>query len=129
MASKPKRPCAAPGCRSLADSGYCPEHQQIVRDQKRERNKQYDLRQRDKQARDFYRSAEWEWLRQQALMRDHGLCQDCLDQQHIRTADVVDHIKPVRPFWHLRLRLDNLRSLCHPHHNRKTAEDKKRYLS
>jgi 5-methylcytosine-specific restriction enzyme A len=127
MATKPKRPCSKPGCRVLTDQAYCPTHAKERQAQRREQYKHYDRYQRDKQLRDFYHSVEWARLRQQRLMIDHGLCQDCLAEQRITPAYIVDHIKPVRLFWHLRLRLDNLQSLCQAHHNRKTAEDKKRY--
>ena len=30
MPSKPKKPCAYPGCPNLTDGRYCPEHQQKV---------------------------------------------------------------------------------------------------
>ncbi|MCM3145368.1 HNH endonuclease [Brevibacillus sp. MER 51] len=127
MPAKPKRPCAVAGCRNLADRGYCQEHKMFAHKLRRERNKQYDLHQRDRKAKDFYHSEEWEAVRNEALQRDYGLCQDCKQEQRITQADVVDHIKPIHPFWDLRLRLDNLRSLCHAHHNKKTAEDRRRY--
>ncbi|MFI8712022.1 HNH endonuclease [Brevibacillus brevis] len=50
-----------------------------------------------------------------------------MKEQRITQADVVDHIKPIGSYWDLRLRLDNLRSLCHAHHNKKTADDKRKY--
>ncbi|MGG4439261.1 HNH endonuclease [Brevibacillus fortis] len=50
-----------------------------------------------------------------------------MQEQRITQADVVDHIKPIGSYWDLRLRLENLRSLCHSHHTKKTAEDRRRY--
>jgi len=89
--------------------------------------RQYDAYTRDKKAAAFYNSPEWERVRYLALTRDFGLCQDCLDEKKITPADVVDHVKPLKLFWHLRLSLDNLRSLCSKHHAIKTAEDRRKY--
>lgn len=127
MAFKPKRPCSKMGCRNITADRYCDQHALLADQQRKERHRHYDRYQRDQQAAKFYNSIEWKRVRQQALIKDHGLCQDCLEEQRITTADVVDHIKPLRLFWHLRLTLSNLRSLCHMHHNRKTAEDKQKY--
>lgn len=127
MAIRPKRPCIKPGCRNLALSRYCDEHAHLADEQRKQRHKHYDEQQRDKTAASFYRRVEWQRAREQALIRDHGLCQDCLQEQRITPADVVDHIKPLRLFWHLRLALSNLRSLCNRHHAIKTQEDKRRY--
>lgn len=122
-----KRFCNKSGCKNITTERYCPEHTFSVEHQKKERHRHYDKYQRDQKAAGFYNSKEWERARQQALVRDNGLCQDCLDQMLMTSADVVDHIKPIKHFWNLRLTLSNLRSLCHAHHNRKTAEDKRRY--
>lgn len=131
MPYKPKRPCAKPGCPNLTTEKYCAVHFHFAEQEQRERDKRrhekYDREKRDRRAAAFYNSPAWKRLRRHRLMIDHGLCQDCLLENRITPADVVDHIKPVRMFWHLRLRLDNTRSLCHACHNRKTAEDKRRY--
>ena len=127
MPSKPKRPCGRPGCRNLTTERYCEEHAYLAEQQRKERHRLYDEQHRDKRTAAFYKSVAWERVRQQALIRDHGLCQDCLLEQRITPADVVDHIKPLRLFWHLRLTLSNLRSLCNRHHAIKTQEDKRRY--
>lgn len=57
----------------------------------------------------FYRSWEWKQLRYQALQRYGRICSCC------RTTDgkmVVDHIKPLRSHWSLRLSIGNLQVLC-----------------
>ncbi|MEK8132920.1 HNH endonuclease [Paenibacillus filicis] len=127
MAVKPKRPCGKAGCRNLASGRYCAEHAHLAEVQKRERHKHYDQHKRDKQATAFYGSKEWDRLRRARMGMDHGLCQDCLQEKRITMADVVDHIKPIRWFWDMRLVVSNLRSLCHLHHNIKTAEDVRKY--
>lgn len=121
MPSKAKRPCGKAGCSQLAENQYCEAHAHL------NRHRLYDTYSRNKRLAVFYHSQEWQRAREQALIRDHYLCQDCLIQKRITKAEVVDHIKPVRFFWQLRLVLDNLRSLCQACHNRKTAEDKRRY--
>lgn len=127
MPNKPMRPCAAIGCRNLSRERYCNDHEHMAEQERKSRHKHYDQHQRNKQATMFYHSIEWDRARWDRLTKDFGLCQDCLKEQRITPADVVDHIKPIEWFWELRLTISNLRSLCHMHHNRKTADDKKRY--
>lgn len=129
MASKPKKPCCKVGCRNLTTERYCSNHQHIAEQENKDRYKYYDQYQRDKKTAKFYNSAEWKSLKQQALIRDKGLCQDCLDKQKITIATEVDHIIPIKERWDLRLVLGNLRSLCHRCHMRKTARDRKKYQS
>ncbi|WP_019534226.1 HNH endonuclease [Paenibacillus ginsengihumi] len=112
MPSKPMRPCNKPGCRNLTAERYCAEHVYLAEQQRKERHKRYDEQQRDKQAAAFYKSLPWRRVREQALMRDAGLCQACLFEQRITPADMVHHKVPVKVNWDLRLRLDNLVSLC-----------------
>jgi len=116
-------------CGKVIDFGqrYCDACAQKAEQSRKEYYKQYDIYQRDQKAREFYSSPEWEKVRKQAMIRDYGLCQDCLKENRITPADVVDHIKPIRHFWHLRLTLENLRCLCNRHHAAKTAEDRRRY--
>lgn len=57
----------------------------------------------------FYLSPEWRMARYEILRRDGAKCACC------RTTEkpvVVDHIKPLRVFWHLRLDPKNLQVLC-----------------
>lgn len=122
-----KKFCNKSGCKNLTETRYCHEHQQMEQQSPAERHRLYDKHRRDQKAKRFYNSVEWLLVRKQTLIRDHGICQDCLDNKQVTPADVVDHIKPIEHFWELRLTLSNLRSLCHMHHNRKTAEDKRKY--
>ncbi|ASJ57558.1 HNH endonuclease [Brevibacillus formosus] len=127
MPVKPKRPCNKAGCTKLTEDRYCEEHQHLQQQNRNRQQRNYDKHRRNKQSSDFYHSKEWEAVRNAALQRDYGLCQDCMQEQRITQADVVDHIQPISLYWDLRLSLDNLRSLCHSHHNKKTAEDKRKY--
>ncbi|MEV2286710.1 HNH endonuclease signature motif containing protein [Paenibacillus larvae] len=119
MAKRPLRPCKVPMCSGLTKTGYCNKHQYLEAEQVR----YYDRYKRDPEATKFYNSREWRALRVKALERDYGLCRECLREHKITFAVVVDHIKPIKQFWHLRLELSNLQALCLKCHNRKTAMD------
>lgn len=127
MPTKPKRPCNHPGCPNLTTGKYCKDHAAKAKQERVNRHMQYDRYQRDKQASTFYKSTQWELMRQQALVRDNGLCVRCLEDTRITFATLVDHIVPLRIAWHLRLTLPNLQSLCDRCHAIKTAEDKIKY--
>ena len=85
-----KKICNKSGCSSLVDSDqqYCERHKDQEQKDKRDRNRYYDTYQRDQRSKKFYNSAEWLVVRQQALIRDNYLCQDCLDEQRFTKADV-----------------------------------------
>lgn len=76
----------------------------------------------------FYTSAAWRAVREQALLRDHYICQKCLKKAEMgklftpHPATMVHHIVPrsVRPEWELNL--DNLESLCDACHNEEHPE-------
>lgn len=113
------RPCAQPGCPELVREGrYCAKHQPQEVEQRADAARQYDTARRDRQSAEFYHSKAWRAARQQVLMRDHGLCQDCLADGRLRPADTVHHIIGLKEDWTKRLQLDNLSSLCAPCHNR-----------
>ncbi|MGN7938511.1 HNH endonuclease [Metabacillus sp. 22489] len=92
-----------------------------------ERHRLYDKYRRDKEAASFYSSSAWQKVREQALIRDKGLCQLCLKKKKITLADMVDHIIPIKVMWEYRFDLENLQSLCNHCHSIKTNEDKKIY--
>ena len=61
----------------------------------------------------FYQTNEWHMVRYETLRRHGGRCQCCgASPEDGRTVLNVDHIKPVRVFWELRLDIDNLQVLC-----------------
>ena len=76
----------------------------------------------------FYTSAAWRAVRQQALLRDHYICQKCLRKYEMdriirpRPATMVHHIKPRQQYPELELDLDNLESLCDACHNEEHPE-------
>ena len=60
----------------------------------------------------------------------HPLCVECLKQGKYTKAQVVDHIEPIRTDkgWQKRWDENNFQSLCIACHNKKTEEDKKKFL-
>lgn len=77
----------------------------------------------------FYRSKEWEAVRQQALKRDNYECQHCKHEGGVTVDSIktpgerkeivlnVDHKYPIEFYPSLALVLDNLETLCVNHHN------------
>lgn len=118
MPPKPKKPCNQIGCRELTTERYCTHHQHKAESENAKRHRYYDKYQRDKKADAFYHSKEWEQTRLKVLTRDHHLCQHCLMEYRITTAEMVHHIKPLREYWGLRVRLSNLISLCNSCHSK-----------
>ena len=76
----------------------------------------------------FYHRKEWKRIRKQALQRDGGMCQDCMDRMRIETgfkprrATMVHHIIPRSERPDLELCLENLRSLCDKCHEKRHPE-------
>ena len=112
MAQKPLRPCRRPGCSALTRDGWCPAH----------KPKQAPRRE----------SAPWHgwyslpvWtddLRKAQLLRE-PFCREC-DRRGLRTwATDVDHIRDHKGNWALFTARDNLQSLCHSCHARKTMRE------
>ena len=66
----------------------------------------------------FYNSANWKRLRALKL-RANPICEMCLPDR-ITLATAVDHIKAIN-LGGSATALDNLQSLCHACHNRKTT--------
>lgn len=62
----------------------------------------------------FYKSAEWARLRYQVLRVNKARCECCgvIPDEENGVKINVDHIKPVKYFWDLRLDVDNLQVLC-----------------
>jgi len=109
---RPLRPCAVPGCVNLTRERYCEAHATRTQIERAERDRHYDETRRDRKLTEFYNSTAWKRAREAARIRDHNLCQDCLQRGRVVFADTVHHIVPVRAAWARRLQLDNLVSLC-----------------
>ncbi len=118
MPYKPKRPCSYPGCPNLTNERYCPEHKKII-------DAQYDMRIRDKGAREFYISHEWKKLRGNFLI-EHPFCEERQRQGRLTKATVVDHIIPIRQGGPA-LDDENLQALCASCHGAKSIMEGSRY--
>lgn len=114
MALKPLRPCAHPGCCEVTRETWCPKHKPQRKDRR------------------SAESADWQrWyklpifakhLRPQQLLRE-PFCRECAKFGLRIPATDVDHIVPHRGDWALFTDPENLQSLCHSCHSRKTARE------
>lgn len=110
MPTRQKALCTEPGCRNLATHGTkCDEHYKPPR-----RNPRY--------YRKWYSLSIWKRARKIQLGKQ-PLCEECLRQNRITPAEVVDHIIPHDGVWDLFVDQDNLQSLCERCHNVKTARE------
>ncbi len=74
-----------------------------------------DLRVRTvEEGRAFYETPEWRRIRMDILVRDGRRCACCGATPDDGVKINVDHIKPLRFNWHLRLERSNLQVLCAP---------------
>lgn len=112
MAMKPLRPCRYPGCSELTRDGYCPAHKP-----------KQAARRESAQWHSWYSLPVWtDDLRPGQLLREQ-FCRECA-RWGIRTlATEVDHVRDHRGDWALFTDRDNLQSLCHSCHSRKTMRE------
>lgn len=115
MPSKPLRPCRHPGCRTLVPGGYCDKHQPPRRAADRKASAAWH---------DLYDLPIWKLqLRPEQLARE-PFCRECWTPRRARVrATEVDHVKPHRGDLQLFLDPNNLQSLCHRCHSRKTMQE------
>ena len=73
--------------------------------------------------REFYRSREWRAVRYDILKVYGARCQACGATAADGTVIVVDHIRPLRRYWDLRLEPSNLQPLCTPCNLGKASRD------
>lgn len=116
---KPKKKCNHAGCNNLVsfDVSYCTKHEQVNRKQKY----QDRFSKSNEEFQKFYKTKRWERTSKQFRLKN-PICVECLANGIVRKADVVDHIVELKDDWSKRLDWDNLQSLCHEHHNIKTAK-------
>lgn len=115
-----KKFCPHQGCKELIpqNQAYCAKHDNRAdynRDIRKGIDKQYD---------DFYHEPTWKRVRMQAVIRDHGLCVECLKQGKIAQYHVVHHIRPVKTpgGWQHRYDINNLVCVCEACHQRLHGE-------
>lgn len=112
MASKPLRPCRAPGCANLTREGYCEAHRGLAK-----------ARRTSAAWHDWYKLPVWtRQLRPQQLLRE-PFCRVCAAQGKREYATEVDHITPHRGRWSVFVDPANLESLCHTCHSAKTMRE------
>lgn len=61
---------------------------------------------------EFYKSWEWKRLRYDFLIGKNRTCECCGAKPGNGVSINVDHIKPIRHYWDLRLNKNNLQILC-----------------
>ena len=141
MPRRAPSPCKGTRCPKLVDSkvGYCEEHlrehEQKVSDYQKEYKKKnknngrntayYKKRSSDATENDlnkFYGRSNWKKLRS-AYIAKSPLCEHCMLLDRVTPASMVDHIVERRDGGS-DYDMDNLQSLCHRCHARKTKAER-----
>ncbi|MBU9866806.1 HNH endonuclease [Rahnella aceris] len=114
MPPRTPTPCRARTCRALVSdrSGYCDAH----------RGESWSRHNKKASSTQRGYGAKWRRQREAALRRDRGLCLMCLAEGVATQATDVDHIIPRAHGGGDEL--ENLQSLCTPHHRHKTARER-----
>ena len=114
MALRPFRPCRHPGCPELTREGWCPRH------------KPPPTPRRESAAwHRWYSLPVWtRQLRPAQLLRE-PFCRICARKGLRVPATDVDHIRDHKGNWTLFTDPDNLESLCHSCHSRKTMREQR----
>ena len=111
-----------PNCkRALIDQGqdYCPACRGAVSQRRKNNNQRYDHLYRNKDAKAFYASVEWQQARLAALARFGYLdIYDYYVYRKLTKAATVLHIIELDEDWEQRLILDNLLPLSDGNHNK-----------
>ena len=112
MARRPPRPCRHPGCRELTRDGWCERHRP-----------QRTGRRESAAWHSWYSLPVWtDDLRPAQLLRE-PFCRECA-RRGVRTAATdVDHVQDHKGDWARFTDRENLESLCHSCHSRKTMVD------
>ena len=114
MASKPLRPCLHPSCTALVRSGYCERHRPPRVERRSEDSRRW---------RRWYSLPVWtDDLRPEQLARE-PFCRECAAHGLRVYATDVDHVVPHDGDWSKIIDPENLQSLCHSCHGRKTAAE------
>ena len=116
MPSRPKKPCAHPGCPELVDPAdkYCDQHKA-----------EHPAEVRSGSARGYNR--RWQKISKQYLS-SHPLCVKCLERGKYTKATVVDHIRPHRGNPELFWNPENWQPLCKTCHDKKTWNEDNRII-
>lgn len=118
MGMKSLKPCKHPACSQLTHNSYCESHAiQHLKFQK-EKIKQYDKNRPEYQ--NWYNIARWRKERL-IFLSANPLCVECFKNDILKSANVVDHIKPHLGNYALFWDVSNWQSLCEICHSRLTA--------
>lgn len=100
--------CRAHGCSEIipSEENYCEKHKRINSNNKIKRTYDHHA---------LYNTAAWKQLSRNVRIK-HPFCQYC----DVEVADVVDHIIEVKDDDSVGLLEENLMTMCHSCHNRKT---------
>ncbi|RBW69467.1 HNH endonuclease signature motif containing protein [Bacillus taeanensis] len=124
MPRKALKKCNVMSCPELTSDTYCEQHREEKDLERKENHREYKRERKDKKEQAFYNSSEWIRLRDWKRSKS-PLCEHCLKQGKLTPVDVVDHIEEIKDNPSRSLDPSNLMSLCHRHHNKKTARVKK----
>lgn len=65
---------------------------------------------------EIYSKAQWRTARRAALVRDNGLCQECLKKGIVKPGTEVHHVTELsddnKHDWNIAYNIDNLVTLC-----------------
>ena len=81
-----------------------------------------------KRSKSLYNSWEWKKARYSFIRNRERKCACCGATPAQDDRIVVDHIKPIRKFWHLRTDPNNLQILCDSCNRAKASYDETRWL-
>lgn len=112
--------CVGPGCKAIVRDGTsrCEKHTSVAKKQHVEL-RSFSGRSNSK----IYNSSRWRRLSIKKRTVT-PFCEMCEVEGVTKVADVVDHIVEIHDDPKLSFVWSNLMSLCHQHHNRKTADEK-----
>ena len=116
----PKKICSGDGCNNLVrmSESRCPMCQSQKYLDKSEHNRKYDEIVRDPVTVKFYRSTSWKTVRRYVLNRDNNLCQHCLRDNVVKSAELVHHIIELKEDISKGLDPSNCISVCKACHNK-----------
>lgn len=104
MPRKPKAPCKHHGCPELTEDRFCDKHKKLY-ERKSASKRGYDSRWRKARSR---------------FLKANPLCVQCLKDERLTEATVVDHIIPHREDKKLFWDESNWQALCKSCHDKKT---------
>ena len=115
MARRPARPCRHPGCCELTREGWCPKHK--PKDKRSAEAKSWHW---------MYYTDEWRKDLRPNQLLDEPFCRECARRGERVYATDVDHIRDHKGDWAVFCDRNNLQSLCHSCHSRKTLAGMKK---